>query len=78
MFWNELASEDGIPLGVMDSKGWEGRGREGKRREAKGGVGTKGRGGEGRRGQGGKRRGREGGDGRCIQAIVTIQSCKIW
>ena len=39
VLWSELASEDGIPLGVMDSKGWEGRGGEE-------GEGTKERGGE--------------------------------
>ena len=30
VLWSELASEDSIPLGVMDSKGWEGQGGEKK------------------------------------------------
>ena len=45
VLWSELASEDGIPLGVMDSKGWERReggersgGREGEERGGRGGA----------------------------------------
>ena len=49
VLWSELASEDGIPLGVMDSKGWEGRGAE-EGREGRGWNERKGRGKEWRGG----------------------------
>ena len=44
VFWNELVSEDSIPMGAMDSKGWEGRGGERKGGKGKGGK-REGRGG---------------------------------
>ena len=42
-----MDSEDGIPLEVLDSKGWEGNKREGKGREGR--AGRKGEGKGGRR-----------------------------
>ena len=71
VLWSELASEDGIPLGVMDGKGWEGRGGEGTRGERRGGEGGEGSGGREGQGSGGREKEeREGGE---VHTIVNIK-----